>query len=116
MRVAFSNALTGVNLSRQLSAAYKLTPRRASPVSHLRRHCLLLLGNRRPEEAHVKLASLLSLVLTAGAVTVFATGTAAQAAPGVTPPNVSLALGPGQSADVAKHVETAPVPPKPDIV
>ncbi|GAA3245205.1 Calx-beta domain-containing protein [Dactylosporangium siamense] len=64
----------------------------------------------------MKLASLLSLVLTAGAVTVFATGTAAQAAPGVTPPNVSLTLGPGQSADVAKHVETAPVPPKPDIV
>ncbi|GAA1515156.1 Calx-beta domain-containing protein [Dactylosporangium maewongense] len=64
----------------------------------------------------MKLASLLSLVLTAGAVTVLATATAAQAAPGVTPPGVSLTLGPGQSADIAKHVETAPVPPKPDIV
>ncbi|MEV0568030.1 Calx-beta domain-containing protein [Dactylosporangium sp. NPDC050588] len=64
----------------------------------------------------MKLASLLSLVLTAGAVTVLATATAAQAAPGVTPPSVSLTLAPGQSADIAKHVETAPVPPKPDIV
>ncbi|MEV4138492.1 Calx-beta domain-containing protein [Dactylosporangium sp. NPDC049742] len=64
----------------------------------------------------MKLASLLSLALTAGAVTVLATATAAQAAPGVTPPGVSLTLGPGQSADIAKHVETAPVPPKPDIV
>ncbi|MFF5231525.1 Calx-beta domain-containing protein [Dactylosporangium sp. NPDC000521] len=64
----------------------------------------------------MKLAALLSLVLTAGAVTVLATATAAQAAPGATPPGVSLTLGPGQSADIAKHVETAPVPPKPDIV
>ncbi|MDG6104312.1 VWA domain-containing protein [Dactylosporangium aurantiacum] len=64
----------------------------------------------------MKLAPLLSLVLTAGAVTVLSTATAAQAAPGVTPSSVSLTLGPGQSADIAKHVETAPVPPKPDIV
>ncbi|MFI5911037.1 choice-of-anchor P family protein [Dactylosporangium sp. NPDC051541] len=62
-----------------------------------------------------KTASVAALALAAGALVAF-TPVAAMAAPGVTPGLVNLALGPGQSADVAKHVETAPVPPKPDIV
>ncbi|MFB9414037.1 choice-of-anchor P family protein [Dactylosporangium matsuzakiense] len=62
-----------------------------------------------------KTASAAALALIAGALVAF-TPAAALAAPGVTPASVNLTLGPGKSADVDKHVETAPVPPNPDIV
>jgi hypothetical protein len=40
----------------------------------------------------------------------------AAAEPGVEPSNVTLTLGPGESADVNKVVHTPPIPPKPDLV
>ncbi|WP_433077943.1 choice-of-anchor P family protein [Dactylosporangium sp. CA-052675] len=62
-----------------------------------------------------KFVSATALALVAGALTVLPAA-AASAAPGVDPASVNLTLGPGKSADVAKHVETAPIPPKPDVV
>jgi hypothetical protein len=43
-------------------------------------------------------------------------GTAAFAAPGVTPSSYSTALEPGQSVTISKTVETPVIPPNPDIV
>jgi hypothetical protein len=71
------------------------------------------------KEEHVpyprRTALFAALALGAGAL-IALTPAVAAAGPGVTPASVNLTLGPGKSADVAKHVETAPVPPNPDIV
>ena len=53
---------------------------------------------------------------TATAVALTAAGTAAVAAPGVTPPSYSNSLEPGQSVTITKTVETPVIPPNPDIV
>ncbi|MEU8194926.1 vWA domain-containing protein [Microbispora amethystogenes] len=50
----------------------------------------------------------------AGAMLVAGVGTAS-AAPGVTPADVTLKLGPGGSTTIAKTVSTPAIPPKPDI-
>lgn len=50
----------------------------------------------------------------AGAMLVAGAGTAS-AAPGVTPADVTLNLGPGGSTTIAKTVSTPAIPPKPDI-
>lgn len=53
---------------------------------------------------------------TAAAVVATGAGTAALAAPGVTPPSYSTSLEPGQSITITKTVETPVIPPNPDIV
>jgi hypothetical protein len=53
-------------------------------------------------------------VVVAGAMLVAGAGTAS-ATPGVTPADVTLNLGPGESATIAKTVSTPTIPAKPDI-
>ncbi|WP_173156422.1 Calx-beta domain-containing protein [Phytohabitans suffuscus] len=60
------------------------------------------------------MATLLAGCLASSGWALVPTGAAAD--PGVEPSDVTLTLGPGQSADVNKVVHTPPIPPNPDLV
>lgn len=66
--------------------------------------------------SHISRGLSRGVVAAASAVALTGAGTAAIAAPGVTPPSYSTALAPGASVTITKTVETPVIPPMPDIV